>query len=146
MIEAPIASAREQLSAPAGAAVGASAPRRLIFVSGLRIYPGRVEWHGAPVPLTLAEFLIVDALAQQPGIPVVNLDLYATYRQQPYIAANRGFADESVNLAVRTMIKKIRFIFREIDPGFDEIKTVPPRAHAWADHAVGMRESEGIAA
>ncbi len=72
-------------------------------------------WHGDPVPLTVTEFLILEALASRPG--------YVKSRDQLIDAAY----GENVYVDDRTIdshIKRLRRKFRRADDNFSEIETL----------------------
>ena len=72
-------------------------------------------WQGAPVELTVTEFLILVALAQRPG--------HVKSRDQLMDAAY----DDNVYVDDRTIdshIKRLRKKFREVDPQFASIETL----------------------
>ena len=72
-------------------------------------------WHGDPVPLTVTEFLILEALASRPG--------YVKSRDQLIDAAY----GENVYVDDRTIdshIKRLRRKFRRADDDFSEIETL----------------------
>jgi len=109
---------------------------RPIWISGLRFYPGRVEWQCERVDLTYGEFRIVEALAQQPGIPLRSIRIAQIYRwDRQLIDARRALTPAQDN-SVRKAITRIREAFRAVDPGFAEIDCVIPHAYVWRDRSV----------
>ncbi len=94
-------------------AVGTSA-----FTAGpLTIDPARFEvrWKNAPVALTRSEFLVVAALARQPGIVLGRDRLIDVARGEDVVVTDR---------TVDTYIKRIRQKLRAVDTDFDAIETV----------------------
>jgi two-component system, OmpR family, response regulator ChvI len=75
----------------------------------------RVIWKGNDVKLTVTEFLILEALAQRPGVVKTrNQLLDAAY-------GDDGFVDDRT---IDSHIKRIRRKFRQADGEFDGIKTL----------------------
>jgi two-component system response regulator ChvI len=72
-------------------------------------------WEGAGVTLTVTEFLILQALAQRPGV-VKSRDalMDAAYDDQVYVD------DRTID----SHIKRLRKKFKAIDDGFDVIETL----------------------
>ena len=75
----------------------------------------KVTWDGKPVTLTVTEFLILEALAQRPGV-VKNRNqlLDIAYQDDVYVD------DRTID----SHIKRIRRKFRGVDPQFDAIETL----------------------
>ncbi|ADM08871.1 two-component system response regulator [Parvularcula bermudensis HTCC2503] len=73
------------------------------------------SWKGAPVTLTVTEFLILQALAQRPGF-VKSRDalMDAAYDDQVYVD------DRTID----SHIKRVRKKFRVVDREFDQIETL----------------------
>ncbi len=82
-------------------------------------------WQGAPVTLTVTEFLILLALAQRPG-HVKSRDqlMDVAYEDNVYVD------DRTID----SHIKRLRKKFRAVDPDFDNIETL---------YGVGYRYKEG---
>jgi two-component system, OmpR family, response regulator ChvI len=83
----------------------------------LRMDPARhgVDWEGKPVALTVTEFLILEALAQRPGIVKSrNQLLDAAYQDDVYVD------DRTID----SHIKRLRRKFREVAPDFNAIDTL----------------------
>jgi two-component system response regulator ChvI len=75
----------------------------------------RVTWDGAPVTLTVTEFLILETLAQRPGIVKTRNQLMdAAYQDDIYVD------DRTID----SHIKRVRRKFRQVDPKFDAIETL----------------------
>ena len=75
----------------------------------------KVLWDGLTVSLTVTEFLILEALAQRPGvIKTRNQLLDIAYSDDVYVD------DRTID----SHIKRIRRKFRARDPGFDSIETL----------------------
>ena len=75
----------------------------------------KVKWDGKDVVLTVTEFLILEALAQRPGV-VKNRNqlLDVAYQDDVYVD------DRTID----SHIKRIRRKFRAVDPQFDAIETL----------------------
>ena len=75
----------------------------------------RVTWDGRAVTLTVTEFLILETLAQRPGIVKTRNQLMdAAYQDDIYVD------DRTID----SHIKRVRRKFREVDAGFDSIETL----------------------
>jgi two-component system response regulator ChvI len=75
----------------------------------------KVRWDGKDVTLTVTEFLILEALAQRPGVVKTrNQLLDVAYQDDVYVD------DRTID----SHIKRIRRKFRASDPGFDAIETL----------------------
>lgn len=75
----------------------------------------RVLWHGKAVTLTVTEFMILEALAQRPGVVKSRNQLMdAAYQDDVYVD------DRTVD----SHIKRLRRKFRQVAPDFDAIDTL----------------------
>jgi two-component system response regulator ChvI len=75
----------------------------------------RVTWSGQDVTLTVTEFLILETLAQRPGIVKTRNQLMdAAYQDDIYVD------DRTID----SHIKRIRRKFRQVDAEFDAIETL----------------------
>jgi two-component system, OmpR family, response regulator ChvI len=75
----------------------------------------KVRWDGQDVVLTVTEFLILEALAQRPGVVKSrNQLLDIAYQDDVYVD------DRTID----SHIKRIRRKFRAVDDGFDGIETL----------------------
>ena len=75
----------------------------------------KVLWEGKDVTLTVTEFLILEALAQRPGVVKSrNQLLDVAYQDDVYVD------DRTID----SHIKRIRRKFRVADPGYDAIETL----------------------
>ena len=109
---------RRQDLAKSEAAAPADAPEPELLVRGrLSMDPARhkVVWDGKDVVLTVTEFLILETLAQRPGV-VKNRNqlLDVAYSEDVYVD------DRTID----SHIKRIRRKFRAVDPQFDGIDTL----------------------
>ncbi len=92
----------------------------------LRMDPSRhqVTWDGRPVSLTVTEFLILEALAQRPGvIKSRNQLMDAAYPDDVFVD------DRTVD----SHIKRLRRKFRAADPEFGAIETLYGAGYSFAD-------------
>ncbi len=75
----------------------------------------RTSWGGAAVTLTVTEFLILETLAQRPGVVKTRNQLMdAAYQDDIYVD------DRTID----SHIKRVRRKFRAVDPAFDAIETL----------------------
>jgi two-component system response regulator ChvI len=92
----------------------------------LRMDPARhrVTWAGRPVSLTVTEFLILEALAQRPGvIKSRNQLMDAAYPDDVFVD------DRTVD----SHIKRLRRKFRAADPAFGAIETLYGAGYSFSD-------------
>ena len=84
----------------------------------------RVMWDGKPVTLTVTEFLILETLAQRPGIVKTRNQLMdAAYQDDIYVD------DRTID----SHIKRLRRKFRQVDPEFDAIETLYGAGYRFSD-------------
>ena len=83
----------------------------------LRMDPARhrVSWNGKDVTLTVTEFLILEALAQRPGVVKSRNQLMDVAYQDDIYVDDR---------TIDSHIKRMRRKFREVDPAFRAIETL----------------------
>jgi two-component system, OmpR family, response regulator ChvI len=95
----------------------AEAPADPIVRGKLEMDPARhrVRWGGRDVPLTVTEFLILDALAQRPGF-VKSRD-----QLMDVAYAHDSYVDDRT---IDSHIKRLRKKFRAVDGGFEAIETL----------------------
>ena len=109
---------RRQELAKGAASSGTSEPEpRLMERGRLVMDPARhkVIWGGRDVTLTVTEFLILEALAQRPGVVKTrNQLLDIAYQDDVYVD------DRTID----SHIKRMRRKFRVVDPEFDAIETL----------------------
>ena len=83
-----------------------------------------VTWGGHPVSLTVTEFLILEALAQRPGVVKSRNQLMdAAYHEDVFVD------DRTVD----SHIKRLRRKFRAVDPEFGAIDTLYGAGYSFAD-------------
>jgi two-component system response regulator ChvI len=84
----------------------------------------RTSWVGEPVTLTVTEFLILETLAQRPGIVKTRNQLMdAAYQDDIYVD------DRTID----SHIKRLRRKFRQVDPDFDSIETLYGAGYRFAE-------------
>lgn len=109
---------RRQELAMGAASTGESEPEPVLLERGrLVMDPARhkVLWGGKDVTLTVTEFLILEALAQRPGVVKTrNQLLDVAYQDDVYVD------DRTID----SHIKRMRRKFRTVDSQFDAIETL----------------------
>lgn len=109
---------RRQDLAMGQASAASSAPELALIERGrLTMDPARhrVGWSGEQVVLTVTEFMILEALAQRPGVVKTrNQLLDVAYQDDVYVD------DRTID----SHIKRVRRKFRSVDPKFDAIETL----------------------
>ncbi|MGZ8998610.1 MAG: response regulator [Allosphingosinicella sp.] len=75
----------------------------------------RVSWDGKDVTLTVTEFMILEALAQRPGVVKSRNQLMDVAYQDDIYVDDR---------TIDSHIKRLRRKFRALDPGFKGIETL----------------------
>jgi two-component system response regulator ChvI len=109
---------RRQDHAKGAAAAGIEGAETALMERGrLTMDPARhkVAWAGNPVTLTVTEFMILEALAQRPGVVKSrNQLLDVAYQDDVYVD------DRTID----SHIKRIRRKFRSVSPEFDAIETL----------------------
>ena len=116
---------RAALAGPAAAGTG-DGGEPAIRRGDLVLDPARhlCAWKGAPVALTVTEFLILKALAARPG--------HVRSRNQLMDAAyDDVYVDDRT---IDSHIKRMRRKFREIDPEFARIETLYGIGYRYAEH------------
>jgi len=92
----------------------------------LRMDPARhlVTWQGKPVPITVTEFLILEALATRPGLVKSRNQLMdAAYSEDVFVD------DRTID----SHIKRLRRKFRAVDPQFAAIDTLYGAGYSFLD-------------
>lgn len=92
----------------------------------------RAYWGGTLVPLTATEFRVVQLLASRAGEDVAYRAIYDVVHGRGFIA---GDGANGYRTNVRSMIKRIRQKFRELDDGFDAIENYPGVGYLWRQEA-----------
>jgi two-component system response regulator ChvI len=94
----------------------------------LRCESHRAFWGGAMVNLSLTEFRIVALLAGKAGNDVGYREIYDLVHGKDFVA---GAGEEGYRANVRTLIRRIRKSFREVDPGFAQIENYAGFGYRW---------------
>jgi two-component system response regulator ChvI len=116
--------APRDLESDASAQTGGEGP--VLERGRLTMDPARhqVTWSDRPVSLTVTEFLILEALAQRPGvIKSRNQLMDAAYPDDVFVD------DRTVD----SHIKRLRRKFRAVDPEFDAIATLYGAGYSFSD-------------
>jgi two-component system response regulator ChvI len=83
-----------------------------------------VRWKGAPVSLTVTEFMMLHALVRYPGHVKTRKQLHQDgYPHDAYVS------DRTID----SHIKRVRRKFEESDPKFDRVETVYGLGYRWKD-------------
>ena len=105
---------------------GDAEPAEILERGRLTMDPARhrVTWNGTNVTLTVTEFLILETLAQRPGIVKTRNQLMdAAYQDDIYVD------DRTID----SHIKRVRRKFRQVDPEFDAIETLYGAGYRFSD-------------
>jgi two-component system, OmpR family, response regulator ChvI len=94
----------------------------------LNVRSARADWREQPVPLTVTQFRIVQLLATRAGEDVSYRQIYDVVHGEGFAA---GEGEDGYRVNVRSLIKRIRQAFRELDPNFDEIRNYPAFGYRW---------------
>lgn len=114
----------EVAAAPPGEAEGEAQP--ILERGPLTMDPARhkVTWKGDAVTLTVTEFMILETLAQRPGIVKTRNQLMdAAYQDDIYVD------DRTID----SHIKRVRRKFRQVDAEFDAIETLYGAGYRFSD-------------
>jgi two-component system response regulator ChvI len=116
---------RTEPAAPTADGVAAE-PAQPLVRGRLAMDPARhrVTWNDVNVTLTVTEFLILETLAQRPGIVKTRNQLMdAAYQDDIYVD------DRTID----SHIKRVRRKFRQVDPEFDAIETLYGAGYRFSD-------------
>jgi two-component system response regulator ChvI len=94
----------------------------------LRCESHRALWGGEMVDLSLTEFRIVALLAAKAGDDIGYREIYDLVHGKDFVA---GAGEEGYRANVRTLIKRIRKSFRDVDPGFAQIENYAGFGYRW---------------
>ena len=98
----------------------------------LKLRDHRAYWCGTRLELTVAEFKALSCLFEQAGTDLTYRQIYDAVRGEGYSA---GDGPEGCRVAVRSMIKRIRKKFRDVDPAFDGIENYESFGYCWRELA-----------
>jgi len=94
----------------------------------LRCDSHRAFWKEVMVDLSLTEFRIIELLATRAGEDIGYREIYDLVHGKDFIA---GLGEEGYRANVRTLIKRIRKSFREVDPDFTQIENYAGFGYRW---------------
>ncbi|WP_010544986.1 response regulator transcription factor [Sphingomonas elodea] len=117
---------RTEPAAPVAEGAAPAEPAEALERGRLSMDPARhkVTWGGVNVTLTVTEFLILETLAQRPGIVKTRNQLMdAAYQDDIYVD------DRTID----SHIKRVRRKFRQVDPEFDAIETLYGAGYRFSD-------------
>jgi DNA-binding response OmpR family regulator len=81
-----------------------------------------IRYLGRPVPMTVSEFRLVEALARRPGIVLSRDRLLTLVRGDDSVVADR---------IIDTYVRRVRRKFEQVDAHFDRIETVVGMGYRW---------------
>jgi two-component system response regulator ChvI len=94
----------------------------------LRFQTHRAFWDGKMVDLSLTEFRIVALLAEKAGEDVGYREIYDLVHGKDFVAGN---GEEGYRTNVRSLVKRIRKAFRDVDPDFAQIENYAGFGYRW---------------
>lgn len=94
----------------------------------LRCDSHRAFWKDTMVDLSLTEFRIIELLATRAGEDIGYREIYDLVHGKDFIA---GLGEDGYRANVRTLIKRIRKSFREVDPKFAQIENYAGFGYRW---------------
>jgi two-component system response regulator ChvI len=94
----------------------------------------RAYWGDADVNLTLTEYKVVELLASNTGHYLTYRAIFARIRYKGFIAGSGG---EGYRTNVRSVMKRIRRKFCELDPTFGQIQTSATFGYRWLQDELG---------
>lgn len=100
----------------------------------------RVTWDGLDVNLTVTEFGIIHLLVSNRGEYVTYRSLYDCVHHVGFVA---GSGDDGFRINVRSMMRRVRKKFHQIDRLFGEIENYPALGYRWragSDMRFGVSE------
>lgn len=114
----------------------------LLRVGELTLSPRhcRARWRGEEVELTVTAFNIVKLLAASPGVDFTYREIYDVVHREGFFA---GDGEDGIRVNVRSLIRRIRMKFREIDEKFTSIENYPAFGYRWRKPADNGSRSAG---
>jgi two-component system, OmpR family, response regulator ChvI len=94
----------------------------------LRPDVSRAYWNDVDLDLTVGEYNIVHLLASNEGRYMTYRALYDRLHYEGFLA---GSGADGYRANVRSLVKRIRNRFREVDPTFDEIENYAGFGYCW---------------
>jgi two-component system, OmpR family, response regulator ChvI len=115
----------------AGQRKDGAAPAAVLQRGPLLIEPAihQAKWNDKAVSLTLGEFRVTERLARSAG-DVSYRQLYDVLKGESFIA---GSGSEGYRANVRTLVKRIRQKFGDVDAAFSAIVSVPGFGYRWTE-------------
>jgi DNA-binding response OmpR family regulator len=98
----------------------------------LALRPGRTEWRGQEVGLTVCEYNVVELLASNAGHWITYR---AVYDRMHYVGFIAGVGEDGYRQNVRSTVRRIRRKFHRLDPGFAEILNQVGTGYCWRRQA-----------
>ena len=90
----------------------------------------RALWRERDIGLTVTEYKILVQLVAHKGQAQTYRAIYDTAHYEGFVA---GSGERGYNTNVRSLLKRIRRKFLEVDPGFSEIENVASVGYRWRD-------------
>ena len=94
----------------------------------LRFPTHRAFWAGTMVDLSLTEFRIVTLLAEKAGEDVGYREIYDLVHGKDFVAGN---GEDGYRTNVRSLVKRIRKAFRDVDSEFAQIENYAGFGYRW---------------
>jgi len=94
----------------------------------LRFQTHRAFWAGTMVDLSLTEFRIVALLSGKAGEDVGYREIYDLVHGKDFVAGN---GEDGYRTNVRSLVKRIRKAFRDVDPEFAQIENYAGFGYRW---------------
>lgn len=94
----------------------------------LRVQTHRAFWAGTMVDLSLTEFRIVALLVEKAGEDVGYREIYDLVHGKDFVAGN---GEDGYRTNVRSLVKRIRKAFRDVDPEFTQIENYAGFGYRW---------------
>jgi two-component system response regulator ChvI len=98
----------------------------------LRFQTHRAFWQETMVDLSLTEFRIVALLVGKPGEDVGYREIYDLVHGKDFVAGN---GEDGYRTNVRSLVKRIRKAFRDVDPDFAQIENYAGFGYRWTPEA-----------
>jgi two-component system response regulator ChvI len=111
-----------------GAKAAAGSDTTRIGLLELKHASKRTLWNEQRIDLTIREFNIVALLVSRAGEDVTYREIYDTVHGAGFVA---GYGAEGYRANVRTIIKRIRQRFRDVNESFTAIKNYPGFGYRW---------------
>lgn len=102
----------------------------------LRDETRRAFWKGERVNLTLTEFEVLRLLVAKAGNDVSYREIYDAVRGEGFAA---GQGEEGYRANVRSLVKRVRQKFKDVDRSFSRIENYPGFGYRWTDEQTERR-------